>query len=184
MEKPDPGASRVLRMELLVGPIWRIRTAESLVLLNLELGRLQGLSGTFHAGWIVAPDRSAVAVDDFPIGGGVVARRRFGERRIWGSVGVTAGILVHRASTDLGPVHRVDPDIRLPIRLYWTAEPVGLSVALLQGFSFRTRTYYERGIEVWRRIPYRIGFAVGLHFDAGLGRGKPRRATHRRGDKP
>lgn len=181
---PDPRALRVVRLELLVGPVWRIRTAETLLLASLEVGRLQGFSGTFHAGMFVAPDREFVGVNDFPIGAGFVARRRLGQRSLFGSVGLTAGILVHRAATDLGVIHRVDPDFQLPLRFGWTAGRVGLSVALLQGFSVRTRSYSRRGVEVWERIPYRIGFAVGLHFDAGVGPAKPRRSAHYRRQMP
>lgn len=182
--RPDPRTLRAVRIELLVGPIWRIRTAETLVLASVEVGRLQGFSGTFHVGMVVAPDRDFVAANDFPIGGGVVARRRLGARSLDGSIGLTAGILVHRAATDLGVVHRVDPDFQLPVRFAWTAGRVGLSVALLQGFSVRTRTYERRGVEVWKRIPYRIGFAIGLHFDIGVGPAKSRRAARRPGEVP
>ncbi|WAS90622.1 hypothetical protein [Nannocystis punicea] len=159
--------------------MWRIRTTEALVLFNLEAGRLQGFSGTFHAGMFVAPDRDVVGVNDFPIGAGFVARRRLGRDSLWGSVGLTGGILVHRAATDLGLVHRVDPDFQVPLKFAWNAGRVGLSVALLQGFSVRTRTYERRGVEVWKRIPYRIGLAIGLHFDVGVGRARPRRSPTR-----
>ncbi|MBZ5711777.1 hypothetical protein [Nannocystis pusilla] len=156
--------------------MWRIRTTESMVLASLEAGRLQGFSGTFHVGMIVAPDRQIIGANDFPIGGGFVARRRLGQRSLYGSVGLTAGLLVHRADTDLGVVRRVDPDFQLPLKFAWTAGRVGLTVALLQGFSVRTRTYERRGVEVWKRIPYRIGLAIGLHFDVGVGRARPRRS--------
>ncbi|MBA3545936.1 MAG: hypothetical protein H0T76_05610 [Nannocystis sp.] len=174
----------MVRLELLVGPVWRIRTAEALILASVEVGRLQGFSGTFHAGVFVAPDRNFVGVNDFPIGGGFVARRRLGKGSLFGSVGLTAGILVHRAATDLGIIHRVDPDFQLPLRFGWTAGQVGLSLALLQGFSVRTRTYSSRGVEVWERIPYRVGFAVGLHFDVGVGPAKPRRSARDRRGMP
>lgn len=183
-ERPDPRTLRVVRIELLAGPVWRIKTTETLVLASVEAGRLHGFSGTFHVGMFVAPDRGFVAANDFPIGGGFVARRRLGERSLFASVGLSAGILVHRAATDLGVVHRVDPDFQLPLRFGWTAGRVGFSVALLQGFSVRTRTYSRRGIEVWKRIPYRIGIAVGLHFDIGAGQAKPRGPDPRRGATP
>jgi len=176
-ERPDPRTLRAVRIEFLVGPVWRIRTTEALLQASIEVGRLQGFSGTFQAGMFVAPDRTFVAVNDFPIGAGFVARRRLGRRSLFGSVGLTAGILVHRAATDLGVIHRVDPDFQVPLRFGWSAGRVGLSVALLQGFSVRARSYSRRGVEVWERIPYRIGLAVGLHFDVGVGQAKPRRST-------
>jgi hypothetical protein len=181
---PDPRKQRIVRLELLVGPVWRIKQAEAVVMVGLEYGRLHGFSGTLHGGMFVAPDRDFVGVNDFPIGGGFNYRHRFGQRSLYGSVGVTAGILVHRASTDIGIVHRVDPDFQVPLRFGWTVGPVGLSVALLQGFSVRTRSYTRRGNTVWERIPYRIGFAVGLHFDIGVGRAKPRPSAPRRRETP
>ncbi|HEY0138880.1 MAG TPA: hypothetical protein VGB85_32565, partial [Nannocystis sp.] len=84
---------------------------------------------------------------------------------------------VHRAATDRGLIHRVDPDFQVPVRLTWTVGKLGFSFALLQGFSTRTRTYARRGTEVWHRIPYRIGFAVGIHFDVGVGRTRSRRSN-------
>lgn len=172
-DRPDPRTLRAVRIDLLIGMTWRLRTTEPFILASVEAGRLQGFSGSFHAGVIVAPDRNTIAAVDFPIGAGFVARRRFGERPIYGSVGLSAGVLVHRASTDLGVVRRVDPDLQLPLRFAWTAGRVGLSVALIQGFSFRTRTYERRGIEVWTRLPYRIAFTLGLHFDVGVRPAKP-----------
>lgn len=183
-ERRDPRTETAIRIDLLVGPIWRIRPVETLILATLEAGRRQGISGAFHVGMITAPDREFIGAHDFPIGAGFVARRRFGERSLYGSVGLSAGLLVHRAATDNGIVHRVDPDLQLPLKFAWTAGRVGLSVVLLQGFSFRTRTYERRGTEVWKRIPYRIGFAVGLHFDIGVGRAKPRPADRRRRETP
>lgn len=181
---PDPRQQRIVRIELLVGPMWRIKQAEAMVMLGLEYGRLHGFYGTFHAGMFVAPDRDFVGVNDFPIGGGFNYRHRFGQRSLYASVGATIGLLVHRANTDIGIVHRVDPDFQVPLRLGWSVGPVGLSVALLQGFSVRTRSYTRRGNAVWERIPYRIGFAVGLHFDIGVGRAKPRPAAPRRRETP
>lgn len=176
-QPPDPRTLRAVRLEVLVGALWRSRATEALVQASVEFGRLQGFSGIVHGGVFVSPDREFVAVNDFPLGAGFVARRRFGSRPLYGSVGLTAGLLVHRASTDLGVIHRVDPDFQLPLRFAWTAGQVGLSVALLQGFSVRARSYSRRGVDVWERIPYRIGFAVGLHFDVGVGPAKPRRSA-------
>lgn len=174
---PAPWRIEVVRIEVLVGPVWRVRTTELMSLASVEFGRLQGFSGTVQGGIIVAPDRAVVAVTDFPIGAGFVFRHRFGQRSLHGSVGLTAGLLVHRAATDRGLVHRVDPDFQLPLRFAWTAGEVGFSFALLQGFSTRARTYARRGTEVWHRIPYRIGLAVGIHFDIGVGRTSSRRSN-------
>jgi hypothetical protein len=180
LDPPDPRRLHVLRIELLTGPVWRIRTTETQLITSLEAGRLQGFSGTFHLGVIVAPDREAVSVSDFPIGAGFVARRLLGRRSLSGSVGLTAGVLVHRAVTDFGLLHRVDPDFQLPLRFAWTVGPVGLSLAILQGFSARERAYYRRGVEVWQRIAYRVGVAIGLHFEIGVGGAGSRRAARRR----
>ncbi len=171
-----PRRIEMVRVELLVGPVWRIRTTEVMALAGLEFGRLRGFSGAVQGGIIVAPDRDAVSVFDFPLGAGFVYRHRFGQRSLYGSVGLTAGLLFHRAATERGVVHRVDPDLQLPLRFAWTARKVGFSFALIQGFSARSRTYERRGVEVWHRIPYRIGFAVGIHFDVKVRRPGSRRA--------
>lgn len=177
--RDDPRARRVVRIDLVLGPVWRVKTTELMSLATVEAGRLQGLSGAFHVGVIVAPDRDFVAAIDVPLGGGVVLRRRFGERPIFGSVGVSGGLLIHRAATERGVVHRVDPDLQVPLRLTWTAGEVGFSLAVVQGFSVRGRTYYRRGAEVWHRIPYRVGLMVGIHFDVGVSRTRSRRASQR-----
>lgn len=176
--EPDPRELRVVRPKLVVGMLWRIERAEPLVLASVEFGRLQGLSGSFHTGVIVAPDRDFVSVIDVPIGAGFVARRPLGNRSVFGSVGLSAGMLVHRAGTNLGVVHRLDPDLQLPLELAWTPGRVGMSIVVLQGLSLRGRTYERRGAVVWERIPYRVGLAIGLHFDVGVGPPK------RRGAKP
>jgi hypothetical protein len=175
-ERRAPRRIELVRIEVLVGPVWRVRTGELMALAGLEFGRLRGFSGAVQGGIIVAPDREIVAVSDFPIGAGFVYRHRFGRSSLYGSAGLTAGLLVHRAATDRGLVHRVDPDFQVPLRLAWTVGEVGFSFALLQGFSTRVRTYVRRGTEVWHRIPYRIGFAVGIHFDVGVGRSRSRRS--------
>ncbi|MBL9103389.1 MAG: hypothetical protein JNL82_20755 [Myxococcales bacterium] len=172
----DPRTLRIVRLDVLVGPVWRVKTTELMGLVGVEVGRLKGFSGAAHLGVIVAPDRDFVAAFDVPLGGGVVYRHRFGERPIDLSVGLSAGLLIHRAATERGVVHRVDPDLQLPLRLAWTAGEVGFSVALVQGFSGRARTYSRRGAEVWHRVPYRVGFMVGIHFDVGVGRRPSRRA--------
>lgn len=179
---PEPPKRRVpawieiVRVDVLVGPVWRIRTTEVMSLASVEVGRQRGFSAMVQGGIIVAPDRDIVGVLDFPIGAGFVYRHRFGQRSLYGSVGLTAGLLIHRAATERGLLHRVDPDLQLPLRFAWTVGKVGLSVALLQGFSTRSRTYDRRGIEVWKRIPYRVGFAIGIHFDVGVGRTSKRRS--------
>lgn len=171
----DPRQQFAVRLELLVAPVWRIRTAELMSLVSVEIGRLQGFSGAVHGGVIVAPDRNIVSVLDFPVGGGFVYRHRLGRRAIHGSAGLSAGLLVHRAATDIGVVHRVDPDLQLPLRLAWTAGRVGFTFAVLQGFSGRPRTYERRGSDVWHRSAYRVGVAVGIHFDVGVRPAKSRR---------
>lgn len=184
VDRPDPRKLRVVRIDLLVGPVWRIRPTEALFLASVEAGRLRGFSGLFNVGMILAPDRDFVGVHDFPIGAGFVARRPLGRPSLSGSVGLSAGILVHRATTNLGVVHRVDPDLQLPLKFAWTAGSVGLSLAVLQGFSVRERAYYRRGVEVWQRIAYRVGFAIGLHFEIGAGRAQSRRAARREREMP
>lgn len=180
----DPRTQRLLRVDLVTGAVWRIRQGDTWIASSVELGREHGLSGSFHVGMLLARDRNVIGVLDFPIGAGVVQRWRLGARDLYLSVGLTAGILVHRADTDLGLLHRVDPDFRVPLRFAWTAWKVGVSVVLEQGYSVRSRTYERRGVEVWSRIPYRVGFAVGLHFDAGIGQARPRRTSRRSGEVP
>lgn len=181
----EPPPRALVRLEILFGMVWRIKTTEPQVLATVEAGRRpQGLAGTFHVGAIIAPDRRFVAAEDYLLGAGFVARRQLGKRSIFGSIGLSAGLLIHRASTEFGVVRRVDPDLQLPLRFLWDTGPLGLSVALLQGFSFRTRTYERRGTEIWKRIPYRIGITVGLHFDFGVGPARARRAARRRSPPP
>ena len=148
-----------------------------MALASVEFGKQRGFSGMVQGGVIVAPDRGVVAVLDFPIGAGFVFRHRFGQRSLYGSAGLTAGLLVHRAATERGLIHRVDPDFQIPLRLAWSVGKLGFSFALLQGLSTRSRTYERRGTDVWHRIPYRIGFAIGIHFDIGVGRTRSRRAN-------
>lgn len=177
---PDRLAPRridLIRLEALFGPVWRTRPAEMQLLASVEFGHMQGFSGTVQGGVIVAPDRAVIEVADYPLGAGFVYRRRLGQRSLYGSVGLTAGLLIHRAATDRGVIHRVDPDLQLPLRFAWTVGNIGFSLALLQGFSTRSRTYERRGTEVWHRIPYRIGFAVGIHFDVGVGPTRSRRSS-------
>jgi hypothetical protein len=172
-----------VRVDLLVGAVWRIEQVETMMTTSVEVGRMRGLSGVFNVSMIVAPDRDHVGVLDFPMGLGVVARGRLRRRPIYGSIGLLAGILVHRATTSAGVVHRVDPDFQLPIRFAWTIASAGLSVALIQGFSVRGRSYERQGVEVWSRQPYRIGVVLGLHFDVMAGRAKARRPGRRKKDR-
>src|SRR5690606_32230086 len=130
-------------------PVWRIRKADTLLMVGAEAGRMRGLSGTFHTAIIVPGDRDVVQVLDVPIGGGVVARGQLRNKPLYGSVGLSAGILVHRARTEHGVIHRVDPDVRLPLRVAWTIAGVGASVAVVPGYSVRERTYERRGAVVW-----------------------------------
>jgi len=179
-EAPDPRTVRLLRFNVQTGAVLRLERLEPLITANVELGREQGVSASFHASMIVAPDRNFVRVFDFPMGFGVLARGRARKRPLYGSVGLSAGILLHRANSEIGVLHRVDPDLRLPLRGTWTPRggAVGLSVALVQGWSVRRRSYERRGLTVWSRHPYRIGIVLGLHFDvrAGRARTRPRRS--------
>jgi hypothetical protein len=176
----DPKATRLVRVDLLFGPLWRIRRADTALVTGVEVGRMHGLSGAFNTGMIIVTDREVVLAFDFPINGGVVVRGRARTRPLYASIGLCAGILVHRAKTEQGLVHRVDPDFRVPIRFAWTIATVGISVALEQGYSVRHRSYERRGVEVWERHAYRIGFVLGLHSDFMAGRPNVRRSGLRR----
>jgi hypothetical protein len=142
---------------------------------------MHGFSGSFHTGMIIAMqnDRqfagNLVKAFDFPIGVGAIARGRVRNRPLYGSIGLTAGILVHRAKIEEDDqparvLRQVDPDFRLPIRFAWTIRGIGISLALEQGYSIRARSYSRRGAEVWARSAYRIGFTLGLHWDIMAGR--------------
>ncbi len=167
VERPlDPKATTIARLDVMIGPVWRARPLDGLFQTSVEVGRMHGFSGSFHTGFIVASDRESVRALDVPIGVGAVARGRLRRRPGFASIGLTAGLLVHRAATDdAGVIHRVDPDFRLPIRFAWTFATAGLSVALEQGYSVRNRSYDRRGAEVWARHAYRVGLTVGLHLD-------------------
>jgi hypothetical protein len=178
--RPDPRLLRLLRLDLMAGPIWRIEKVEAMVTADVEFGRAQGLSAGLHASLIVAPDREFIGVLDAPLGIGAVYRGRLRERSVYGSVGLSAGILVHRARTESGVLHRVDPDLRLPLKLAFSAQNVGFTAALVNGFSFRARTYERRGVAVWSRIPYRVGVVLGVHFDVKAGAARTRRGDRRR----
>jgi hypothetical protein len=185
-EPLDPRKALIVRLDMLVGPVFRIRRVDTMANVGVELGRKHGFSGTFHTEMIVASDRNNVRVFDVPLGVGAVARGRLRNRGLYGSVGLTAGILVHRAAmTEPGTfedrvIHRVDPDFRLPIGFGWTASSVGVSLAILQGYSVRSRTYERRGAEIWHRHAYRIGLLVGLHFDISTDRTHVRRSGGKR----
>jgi hypothetical protein len=179
----DRGIQRIVRVDAVAGPVWRLRQVDALVTTSVEFGRLHGFSGSFHTSFIVAADRAereAVRAIDVPIGIGGVARARMRRAPLDASIGVTAGLLVHRAATERGVVHRVDPDFRLPIRFAWTIATVGLSLVVEQGYSVRNRHYERRGVEVWARHAYRVGFALGLHSDIMAGRAVWHRTGGRR----
>jgi hypothetical protein len=176
----DPKAVRLVRLDLLFGPMWRIHRVDTMISTSAELGPMHGFSAAFHTAFIIDTQREVVRAIDVPLGFGVIARGRVRNRPLYGSVGLTAGILVHRAKTERGVIHRVDPDFRLPIRLAWTIATVGLSLVIEQGYSVRNRNYERRGVEVWERHAYRIGFAIGLHSDIVAGRAKRFRPRHRR----
>jgi hypothetical protein len=178
----DPKAVRLVRVDFVTGAVWRIRQADTTVGTSVELGRMHGLSASFHTEMIVVSDRDFVRAFDFPIGVGGVARGRLRDKPLYGSVGLSAGILVHRAATAIqGVIHRVDPDFRLPIRLAWTIADLGLSLAVVPAYSVRERVYERRGAAVLRRHPVRVGLVLGLHWDLTAGRAKARRLGPRRG---
>jgi hypothetical protein len=173
----DPKSTLMTRVDVLVGPVWRIQRVDTMLATSLEVGQMHGFAGTFHTEVIISgPQRPTVRAVDVPIGFGAVARGRLRNRPLYGSVGLSAGILVHRAATDDDVIHRVDPDFRLPIRFAWTiTRRVGLSLAVVQGYSVRNRTYEQRGGEVWARHAYRVALLIGLHWDQIVGRVKARR---------
>ncbi len=176
---PDPRRTNMLRLDLLVGPTMRVRAPDSMVAVGASYGRMHGFAGTFHTEVIVGSDALLVQAVDVPIGVGSIVRGRLKQRPMYGSVGVTAGILVHRATTFESPlVHRVDPDFRVPIRLSWTIAGVGATLAIVQGYSVRTRSYERRGALVWRRHAYRIGILVGLHWDRVMGEARSRKSAN------
>jgi hypothetical protein len=176
--EPDPWTTRIVRVDLTAGPLWRPQQLDAALLTSVEIGAMRGFSGVFATGLLVDPRRTPVAALDAPIGGGALYRGRLARAPVFLSIGLTAGLLVHRAKTERGLHHAVDPDLRVPIRFAWTIAKLGVSVALEQGFSFRDRDYSRRGQVVWAKGAYRIGFTIGLHWDIVAGRARitlPRR---------
>lgn len=170
-EPLDPTTVRLVRVDAMAGAMWRIYQADPIVSTSVEFGQMHGFSGAFHTEMMVVTDRDFVRALDVPIGVGAIARGRLGHRPLYGSIGLTAGILVHRAGRDEGVIHRVDPDFRVPIRLAWTVGKIGASLALVTGYSVRDRIYERRGSYVLERHAIRVGFMVGLHWDLTVGRG-------------
>lgn len=180
----DPSATTMARIDAMVGMVGRIRPVDAILSVGVEVGRMQGLSGSFHTELIVVTDRVGVEALDFPVGAGALWRAKLGQRPLFGSVGLTAGILVHRARTDQGVIRRVDPDFRLPLRMAWTAgRSVGVSVAFVPGYSVRERSYERRGARVWNRHSVRLGLVVGLHWDIVAGRTSVRRPRDANGQR-
>lgn len=180
-EPLGPRQQRIVRFDSLIGPTWRIRQMDTMTTLGVEVGPQEGFSATFHTALILASQRQLVRVLDVPIGFGAVARGQLGDKPMYVSVGLSAGIMVHRAASDsLGVSHRVDPDFRLPLRWAWTIAGVGVSVAVVPGYSVRNRSYERRGVEVWKRHSVRIGLVFGLHWDIKAGRAKAARSGRRR----
>lgn len=171
----DPRTTSMVRVDAMVGPVFRVRHLDAMVTTSIEYGRTHGFSGALHTTIIVVPDRDVVRVLDVPIGVGALWRGRLRKRPLYGSVGLSAGVLVHRAVIDGDVTHRVDPDFRVPIRAAWTFGKVGASLAIVQGYSVRNRTYERRGFPVWERHAYRIGLVLGLHLDLPTGRARKRR---------
>ncbi|MEM9454745.1 MAG: hypothetical protein AAGF11_11235 [Myxococcota bacterium] len=180
-EPLGPRHQRIVRFDSLIGPTWRIRQMDLMTSLSVEVGPEEGFSATFHTAFIVAPERQLVRALDVPIGFGAVARGQLGDKPVYVSVGLSGGIMVHRAASDgLGVAHRVDPDVRLPLRGAWTIAGVGVSVAVVPGYSVRSRSYERRGVEVWKRHSVRIGLVFGLHWDIKAGRARAARVGRRR----
>lgn len=178
---PDPATVRLVRVDFMLGPVWRIRPTDLAFGTSVEFGRMHGFSAAFHTDMILVTEREPVRAFDFPIGVGAIARGKLRDKQLYGSVGLTVGMLVHRAKFEDQLVHRVDPDFRLPIRLAWTVGGIGASVAVVPGYSVRERLYERRGAVVLNRHSVRIGLMVGLHWDVTAGRAKARR-YHRRRD--
>jgi hypothetical protein len=171
---------RLVRLDFMLGPVFRIRPLDTMMRTSVEVGRMHGFSAMFHTGIVVVTQRDFVRAFDFPIGLGAVARGRLGDKPLYGSVGLSAGILVHRGASDQGVLRRVDPDFQLPLRFAWTIAGGGVSLALVPGYSVRERTYDRRGVEVWKRHSVRIGLVLGLHWDFMAGRAKARRTDRPR----
>ena len=174
---PDPKTVGLVRIDTMVGAVWRAWKApeqetkvDAAISTSVEYGQMHGFSGAFHTEMIVVTERSFVSALDFPIGVGAIARGRLRKRALYGSVGLTAGVLVHRASREEGVIRRVDPDFRVPIRLAWTARRIGASLAFVTGYSVRDRIYERRGGEVLVRRALRVGLMLGLHWDVTAGR--------------
>ncbi len=159
----------IVRVSLRFGPMFRVRPIDALLSADATYGRVHGFSGLFHAGFV--PPRSKdfvterVAVTEGSLGAGALLRGRHATKDLSASVGLTAGIRIHRAHFDDQTLHRVDPDLRLPLVGSWTIRKIGLNLALVQGYSFRTREYETRGNAAWRRNAYRIAVLLGLHLD-------------------
>jgi hypothetical protein len=164
----DPKATYMVRMHAMVGPQWRIRDIEALLSLGVEYGKMSGFSGALHVTMIPPPPRNdferTVRVLESGLAAGAIARGRL-KKPLYGSIGLLVGIRIHRAATDDQVVHRVDPDLVLPIQGAWTIKKAGMSLALVQGYSFRDRAYESRGEVLWRRSAYRVGLMFGIHLD-------------------
>lgn len=176
-EPPDPRTLRMLRLSLLFGPTWRIQPVDTTATLGVEVGRMRGWSATFHTSMVPASQRGVVRALDVPIGAGALLRGKIRGKPLYGSVGATAGILVHRANSDeQGVQHNVDPDFRVPLQAAWTIANLGVTLALVPGYSVRTRSYERRGVQVWRRHSVRVGLLLGIHWDILLKKGRGRRS--------
>jgi hypothetical protein len=169
-EPLDPKATPLVRVDAMIGSVWRIREADPTFATSVEWGRMHGFSAAFHTEMMVVTERDSVRALDFPVGVGAIARGRLRNRSLYGSVGLSAGILVHRAGRDEGVIRRVDPDFRVPIRLAWTVGRIGASLAIVAGYSVRDRIYEERGSPVLERRAFRVGLVLGLHWDITVGR--------------
>jgi len=169
-EALDRRTTRIVRVDLLFGPAWRGTQTDAMIATSVEVGPMHGFACSFHTSVLISMDRDFVRVVDVPIGVGALVRGKLRNKPLYGSLGLTVGILVERAADDTQVVHRVDPDFRLPMRLAWTIAGAGLSLSVIPGYSVRSRVYERRGVELWERSAYRIGVALGMHFDAAAGR--------------
>lgn len=189
---PDPRKQWIARIDVMTGPQFRKPAVDTLVATSLEYGRSHGFAGIFHTGILVGGPairgREFFGVDpdiptalDFPIGVGALARARMKRRPVFASIGLTFGMLIHRAKTERGIVRRVDPDFRVPIRFAWTIAKLGMSLAFEHGYSVRSRSYSRQGAEVWSRPAYRVGFLIGLHWDVAVPAVRGGTGSRRRG---
>lgn len=162
---PPPPNPMLLRTHAALGVQGGRQFAEPTVAAALSIGRWTGPVGELRGK--IAPSSGADfrALDSF-VSAGMLARFAYGER-IHAAFGITGGVLIHRFDhEDEATVVRVDPQATVPVRLSITTRSgFGLDLVLTQTYSIRDRRYIRDGNELWSRPAYRIGGAVGCHFD-------------------